>query len=451
MRTGTISFHGSQCHVDFERFARLIIQQDGPRPYVRVQARTEALLLDGAEDWMRACLGRTLALIAGPEAAHGWSPNGNSERELRWKVFRLDLAADFQGLHFDWTDVERVVARQGRRGISKAPTDEDFEAEAVRMFKMHERDHLLDAAGRGAQLETLQVGSLKSRTSMSLHRKDLAVRARYGLSAEHSLYASLLWEPSGGFDPSAQIWRAEMRFDAAGLHLAERGDGPDEAPDDRVGGLSPYELGALVSREGIAILWEFATRQIKLRAPGTTRAREGLDARWVAIQAAAGAPPYTVEQARSKQARARSLEEQLAAFIEGHNRSAELAAALMNRIEEISDPKAADELRAELVAYCRANGIGTQPSVDRARRASARVAYLGADARDGLHRGVDPVGFHVQLMCVVAEATAEDWDEPGAEWPIPEPSVVALGGRLGFFSAPPRHRVHSFAPMNRRS
>lgn len=286
---------------------------------------------------------------------------------------------------------------------------------------------------------------------MSLHRKDLAVRARYGLPAEDSLYASLLWERSGGFDPSAQIWRAEMRFDAAGLHLAERGDGPGQAADHRVRGLSPYELGALVSREGIAILWEFATRQIKLRAPGTARAREGLDARWVAIQAAAGAPPYTVEQARSKRARARSLEELLAAFIEGHNRSAELAAALMNRLDEIDDPKDADQLRAELVAYCRANGIGPLPSVEGARRASARVAYLGAEARGALHRAVEPVGSHVKLMCLAAEATAEDWDEPAPEWPLPEPSVVAVGGRLGFFSAPPRHRVYSFASMNRRS
>jgi hypothetical protein len=44
VRTGLISFRVSQCHIHYDRLMRVIIQQAGPRPYVRVQGRVEALL-----------------------------------------------------------------------------------------------------------------------------------------------------------------------------------------------------------------------------------------------------------------------------------------------------------------------------------------------------------------------------------------------------------------------
>lgn len=341
-RTGLISFRGKRCHIEVERLAWITIQQAGPRPYVRVQARAETLLLRGARDWMLTCLRPVLRLVAGGAAAAGWSPDNNAGRTIRWKTFRLDIACDHQGLDFDWTDVRQVVARQRRRGISKAPNEEGFEVqvEVERVLKQCDRDHLLDASGRGAELQTLQVGSLKSRTSMSLHRKDLAVRAHHGVAAADSFYATLLWEDSPRYDPEVPIWRAEMRFSSDGLELVERPPPRSVARDtDDSRRLSAYDLGYLVSGEGISVLWEFATRQIKLRAPGTSRARNSLDRRWVAIQNATFAPPFTVEQGRSKRARERALTDHLVAFVNTNARNVERAAALMNRAAELCRPR----------------------------------------------------------------------------------------------------------------
>lgn len=418
--------------MEFEGLAYVTIQQRGPRPYVRVQARAQELLLRGPRDWMLTCLGPILRLVAGGPAAKGWSPDTNAERPIRWKTFRLDLAADHQGLDFDWTDVRRVVARQKRRGISKAPNEEGFEAEVERMLRRSDRDYLLDVSGRGADMQTLQMGSLKSRTSsMSLHRKDLAVRAHHGVAAAESFYETLLWKCSPGYRARSPIWRSEMRFSSDGLELVERPT-PSVTRDACARRLSAYDLGALISREGISVLWEFATRQIALRAEGANRARDGLDPRWTAIQNATSAPLFTVEQGRSKRARERGVDDELAAFAAKDARQSERAAALMNRADELTDAAAGARMQAEVLSVCDGRGLGVQPRAERAHRAGARLEYLGFEAREAVHHEADSIGAHVKLLCEVAEACAEQADDSRAEWGIFEELAEHFGNDSGF-------------------
>ena len=194
----------------------------------------------------------------------------------------------------------------------------------------------------------------------------------------------------------------ELRLLAEGLDLVEIGAA--ESPRQ----ISPRDLGFMVSEEGVATLWEFATTRIKLRAPGTQRARQGLDPRWLLVQAGTKAPPFRVEQSRSRRARKRSLHDHLVQLVETHNRQGAKAAALMNRASELDAERDADRMLAQLIAYCRANGIGEGLDWDRVARIQARTAALGLDVRRQLHAEVDPGGHHVALVAEAFFAALDD-------------------------------------------
>jgi hypothetical protein len=179
---------------------------------VRMKAETEELLQLGIEAWIRRWLGLAMALVA-PRRAQNWSVETNASAECPWTIARLDLAADFQGFHFTWTDCESFSTRSRVSGYAHL-VDLDSEQAA-------RDDQLAHATGRRS-LETIQIGTPSSRTSWSIHNKTRAVEARKGVPAASSLYADLLWSQSEDYLPAEPIWRAEARFNTDGLRLRHK-------------------------------------------------------------------------------------------------------------------------------------------------------------------------------------------------------------------------------------
>ncbi|MEE9383618.1 MAG: hypothetical protein V3V08_09420 [Nannocystaceae bacterium] len=89
-------------------------------------------------------------------------------------------------------------------------------------------------------------------------------------------------------------------------------------------------------------------------------------------------------------------------------------------------------MQAELLNFCRAEGLGVPPNAERARRAAARLEYLGSETRDALYHRVDPMGAHVKLMCEVAEVCAEDVENPHGDCEIFDELARHLGSENGF-------------------
>ena len=244
--------------------------QTGRRPMATIEAAALGIVERSMAGWMTVCLRWCMRLLVGEEAAEGWTLETNPGGTVRWKLVRYDLAADLQGLEFGWEDMHGWVCRAKARVLSHCPGEPGFEAEQKEEFAKLLDEHLLDVQACGSAVETIQIGSPRSRMSLSLHRKDLAVRRRRKMNPKDSFYAELMWSHSRGYSPEAPTWRAEFRFDAEGLNLAFL----EKASNARGSQIevTPYDLVWLSSAEGRATLWEYATRNIRLRPVG----RDGL-------------------------------------------------------------------------------------------------------------------------------------------------------------------------------
>lgn len=177
---------------------------------------------------------------------------------LGWKVSKVELAADFVGLHFRDGD-QAFFTGHGRKG--------DVRSEGFRF---------------DASVETINVGRRgRARLSVSTHDKSQAVRKTHRCQPEGSFYTPT-WV-AHGWNRAAPIRRVEVRGSSGALHLYTE-DG--ELLDLRkpIARLDPAKLHAL---------WRHATTKVRLvqrpTVPSSSfRARRApIDPRWIAVQNAA--------------------------------------------------------------------------------------------------------------------------------------------------------------------
>jgi len=221
--------------------------------HVNLTVKAEALWREGMEQWLATWLPRVTRWVLGEDC-----PSATQASAFGWRVSKVELAADFTGLHFF----------DGDQGL----------------FTGKGRKRRIDSEGfkENGEIETLEIGTRGSnRLMLATHDKSQAIRNRLGCEPDASFYAPT-WIKNA-WDGVAVVRRVEVRASGRALLIRSR-DG--ELLDLR-------EPSALLDRRLHHAFWRYATKAVRLvqrsaASKGASRKRHAKqDPRWVAVQNAA--------------------------------------------------------------------------------------------------------------------------------------------------------------------
>lgn len=259
--------------LDLHADGRAIVRVHASRGIVVLIARATQLWQDGVERWLRQWVPLVTWWVTGHVLDSSSVGLLDDAHELGWRLYELELAADFTGFELDVGDHARFLV-PGRGNGQALRTDGcpiDGKEETVCVGK---------------------TGRVRDGLGMSCHNKTLQL-SRRRIAPVKSVYAPT-WERWGW--AGEEVRRVEMRFHGRTLRLrAKSCDASLDASHPR----------ALLDGRVLGQLWRHATHRIRLTLGNHKRLRSSTtDERWVMVQ---NAVPPSDDMSWTRQPRARQL------------------------------------------------------------------------------------------------------------------------------------------------
>lgn len=232
-----------------------------------VHAKARSLWAGGLEAWMDTWLD-FVARLASKQGCTPWTAHG-----VGWRTRNIELCSDFVGLEILRADGGNFTTRAKVRTIERTKAER------------------LDIGGSlGDEIQTIQIGTRTSPSSMCIYQKSLQLRATKKIDPASSIYAPT-WRQSSDYLSDREVTRVELRLNKRSLRF-------QQGKSQNVIDLSVPD--SLLNMALLAKVWAHETTRRRMYVRKNTKARRcPTDPRWLVVQAAAGPTIFPkLQQAR---------------------------------------------------------------------------------------------------------------------------------------------------------